>query len=382
MLNDLALETSWLADRAVDRASWIWAAEVAADAGPEVVPVPPNPQFKFQLGASFARQRGGDKIIRDLADDRSVRPYLVSDALVLGCGFIVFSDDHFVRETKYLAEDNLEARVGHSLRDPVLELADDKIWIVGGNGSPKNYWHLLAQVLPAIAHSRKWLAEIGVTSVGLIVPKLLSWQRQALELSGLAEGLEVVELTVFQSAKARQVVYSPYLSGGAAFTSSPFRAEVRARMLSVAGPKPTTPSRFFVSRRDSKKRPLLNEAEVADCLAAFGFAVVCPGELPVAEQVNLFAAAEIVVAPHGAGSANYLFLSPGARVLELQQAGWINAGPLSMCKTSGAEAIADVFPDVRPGAPNEGWRVDVPVLRRAAASLVKSRKGLWSSLWR
>lgn len=88
-----------------------------------------------------------------------------------------------------------------------------------------------------------------------------------------------------------------------------------------AAAKRDGPRRILVSRRDAKARRLTNEAELAARLEPLGFVCVTPGALPVAEQIRLFASAEVVVAPHGAGNVNMAFCSPDAAFLELVPAG-------------------------------------------------------------
>ena len=90
------------------------------------------------------------------------------------------------------------------------------------------------------------------------------------------------------------------------------------------GPKPAPArggERLFISRADVTLRGLANEPEVIARLAGLGFRSVTPGQLSVAEQAAVFAGAEVVVAPHGAGLANLVFTRPGTKVLELLSPG-------------------------------------------------------------
>jgi capsular polysaccharide biosynthesis protein len=77
------------------------------------------------------------------------------------------------------------------------------------------------------------------------------------------------------------------------------------------------PERIYLSRRDEKRRRLVNEAELEARLKRMGFVCVQPGKMSVAGQAALFSAAKWVVAPHGAGLANLAFAPHGAKVIEL-----------------------------------------------------------------
>jgi capsular polysaccharide biosynthesis protein len=67
----------------------------------------------------------------------------------------------------------------------------------------------------------------------------------------------------------------------------------------------------------SGSRIVTNEDEVVRMLEPFGFEVIDPGAMPVAEQIRTFAGADAIVAPHGAALANLAFASAGAAVIEL-----------------------------------------------------------------
>ena len=86
---------------------------------------------------------------------------------------------------------------------------------------------------------------------------------------------------------------------------------VRQKMLAAL--PPATPGatalspRVFVSRRQALARRIANEEEVMRVLAPLGFAACALEEMSFADQVRLFAQAEVIVAPHGAGLMNLAF---------------------------------------------------------------------------
>ncbi len=75
--------------------------------------------------------------------------------------------------------------------------------------------------------------------------------------------------------------------------------------------------RLWVSREDTKKRRLGNEQALQPILERHGFETVMPGKLSFADQVRLFAQAEVIAGTHGAGLTNILFSPRSARVLEI-----------------------------------------------------------------
>lgn len=65
--------------------------------------------------------------------------------------------------------------------------------------------------------------------------------------------------------------------------------------------------RIFISREGATRRRVENESTVLEMLYNYGFESYKLEELPVRTQVELFNSAEMVVAPHGAGTVNMIF---------------------------------------------------------------------------
>lgn len=74
---------------------------------------------------------------------------------------------------------------------------------------------------------------------------------------------------------------------------------------------------LFISRRGASKRRVENEDEIAAFLAKRSIRAVSLETLTFQQQVDLFASAAIVVAPHGAGLSNLVFCKSGTRVVEI-----------------------------------------------------------------
>lgn len=97
---------------------------------------------------------------------------------------------------------------------------------------------------------------------------------------------------------------------------SPWKAATLRKLFGVEG-RARGRKRIYVARGAAPRRRVLNEAAVEKLLAGHGFVSVNPGALSVSEQVALFADAEIVAGPHGAGLTNAVFMAPGGAVIEL-----------------------------------------------------------------
>lgn len=75
--------------------------------------------------------------------------------------------------------------------------------------------------------------------------------------------------------------------------------------------------RVYISRSIARNRRVKNEEEIFRLLEAHGFEFVHAEKCTFAEQIAMFADAEAIIAPHGAGLSNLVFSAPGTRVIEL-----------------------------------------------------------------
>jgi len=92
----------------------------------------------------------------------------------------------------------------------------------------------------------------------------------------------------------------------------------RLRAASVAETGTLAPQEhIYISRRDTTRRVLVNEAALEQSLQQIGVVPVVLSTMPLARQIALVAQARVIVAPHGAGLAHCLAGRPDCRILEL-----------------------------------------------------------------
>jgi capsular polysaccharide biosynthesis protein len=75
--------------------------------------------------------------------------------------------------------------------------------------------------------------------------------------------------------------------------------------------------RIYISRKNARGRRVLNEEELMKMLEPYGFEFPLLENMSVVDQAKLFASAELIVAPHGAGLTNIVFCNPRAKIIEL-----------------------------------------------------------------
>lgn len=75
--------------------------------------------------------------------------------------------------------------------------------------------------------------------------------------------------------------------------------------------------RIYISREKQVLRFVENENEVVDLLKKFGFKKIIAEDFSYEEQLAIFSQAKMLVAPHGAGITNVLFMREGGAILEM-----------------------------------------------------------------
>lgn len=76
-------------------------------------------------------------------------------------------------------------------------------------------------------------------------------------------------------------------------------------------------NKIYISRKFAKYRHLINENEVVELLIKFGFKVYYLEHLTVAENINLFSNASIVMGLHGTGFIDMMFSDQNTVIFEL-----------------------------------------------------------------
>ncbi len=186
-----------------------------------------------------------------------------------------------------------------------------------------NYGHFLLDGMTCVLN----LLEAGALDrLPLATPPLKRWQRDLLRLAfGDLHWQEVSEPIVCVAG----AVYAPAMDHHL-HRPGPLLIALRARLLdAVAAQRPTRSSlqprkrrlpkrRLYVSRRGHPMRVMVNEVALEAALVRRGFQIVRPERMDVADQIRLFAEAEVIVGPTGAGLTNAVFAAPGCKIVEIQ----------------------------------------------------------------
>lgn len=86
----------------------------------------------------------------------------------------------------------------------------------------------------------------------------------------------------------------------------------------ASGSEVSRPERVFISRSGVRSRRLHDEGAVEDLFAQRGFAIVHPEQLPIEDQIAIFASAKLIAGLGGSGMHNAVFASADTPVLIVQ----------------------------------------------------------------
>jgi len=180
-----------------------------------------------------------------------------------------------------------------------------------------NYYHWMFEFLPQIELLRRSGIDIGSIDKFAVNHCCFPFQRETVSLLGIP--LEkIVETYKNNHIQARQLLVSSVIRESTKWACDFLRREFLNDSIIGLQKK----QRIFISRKE--KRRVINEDELVAVLSKFGFKSIAPESLSVAEQVSLFAAAEVVIGAHGAALTNTVFCSPGTKVIEIFAPDYVN----------------------------------------------------------
>jgi tetratricopeptide (TPR) repeat protein len=180
-----------------------------------------------------------------------------------------------------------------------------------------NYYHWMFEFLPQIELLGRSGIDIASIDKFAVNHCCFPFQRETLSLLGIP--LEkIVETYKNNHIQARQLLVSSVIIESTKWACDFLRRELLNDSIIGLQKK----QRIFISRQE--KRRVINEDELVAVLSKFGFKSIAPESLSVAEQISLFAAAEVVIGAHGAALTNTVFCSPGTKVIEIFGPDYVN----------------------------------------------------------
>lgn len=287
--------------------------------GPVRVPVPP-----LRFGRTFLdhwavrEEPAGVSWREDAYESMSPAVFSIRNALVHSSAGIACVGAFVAAETLALADPGTHGF--EDAGDGILIAPADAGSLTGTHlsaltGAGANHYHMLVDGIGRLS------AAAPATATGVLYPA--GAPTAAHDALCGRWGARPVAVATGASLQVETLILAPSAHGQCAFHPSLadlFRDVLTPALLrhGAAQPPACLPRAFYVSRAAAQARRLVNEGAVTAALQAIGIVPVVLEGMTLADQASLFAGAELIVAPHGAGLANLLFARPGCAVLELQ----------------------------------------------------------------
>lgn len=182
------------------------------------------------------------------------------------------------------------------------------------------YYHWTVETLNRLEGVEKYTDRTGHQPKLIVGPDPNRFQLETLELLGYEED-DLIKWDQRTKSVDRLVVPSmrrEYNLG----TVSPVAVQwLRDRMRTAVADRElditeNLSKRIYISREDAPRRQVVNEDEITDILENRGFEKYVLSENSVAENIQLFAQADLIVAPHGAGLTDLIYATD-TTVIEL-----------------------------------------------------------------
>lgn len=177
-----------------------------------------------------------------------------------------------------------------------------------------NYGHFLFESMDCV----QLMEEAGFT--GKYVINNRAYNRDVLRLYGI-EDSRILTVRDFEFGRAYSFerVYYPKLLNNDQRKAAPVLGRMAAHMKeNLSLDRERYPSRLYVERSGFRKL-LFNEG----ILEKYGFVTINPDRLPVQEQMMYFYNADLVLAPHGANTANSLYMRSDTVLIETFGRNWV-----------------------------------------------------------
>jgi len=288
--------------------------------------------------ADLHRDRARNPFIDARLPAATARLYRLSNVLLDRRHMVILHRGRIIAQTNYLQDPAALAGLRVRLAD-VVRVEPRLPTVLCFDHWHVNFYHWAAHTVPAVHAMMQRHPDGGVR---LVLPALLAWQKECLDLAG-AGRLPVCTTQDGGQYFFSRLEYLDITAGSLDYALSPLSRAAYAR-IAGAVPEPAGDRvRIYIDRTWTIHRRLVNEPALIDALRARGFVIVQPETLSFAAQVDLFRRASMVVGALGAGLANIAFCRPGTVVYEIVPNHHRNPCFLTMAAQGGLIYWADEF---------------------------------------
>jgi capsular polysaccharide biosynthesis protein len=319
-------------------------------------------QSVIRLGDTLASHPSA-VFFKAIAATITLRNYTLRNIVLDADTLLLLKDGEIIPETSYFAP-------AYDHRQPLNEkppipLGENEVFVFGYNNQHWGYQHWLTQCLPAIDWS---LRQTPTHDVRLLLPNLTPWQEDFLRLLGHAD---VPRFRPLPGERYRlpNLEFSEFINGVNSFGISRTLLDTIQRILDAVPSCPSPDKVLYVRNTSPYYGAIRNEATVIDMLRQHGVTIVEPERLGVAERINLFRHADVVIGPLGPYLADVMFCRPGAVLWEWMPRHHQNHTFCCLAQAALVDYWGDLFEAAADPRAHGEWEVDLGIVTQRLAEL-------------
>ena len=181
-----------------------------------------------------------------------------------------------------------------------------------------SYYHWIYETLPKIIYLSNHKKEIKIDKIYYHCGFFgTSYQRQTIKKLGF-NFWQLLDARRVQSLQAKKIIVVK-LNEEKGNPSLELCKLIKSAFIKNTTIEPF--KKIYLTRKhvnsSRKGRKVINETQVIELLKSYGFEVIVPDNLTVADQAILFSESKYIISPHGAALANIVFCHIGTRIIEL-----------------------------------------------------------------
>jgi len=257
---------------------------------------------------------------------------------------ISHSNKSALRGVEYWPEFGGKYHIRYQAQLMLLPKEDGPYYLLAGD---TNWYHWLLNFVPRLMHIQKFRHEFPeLENVKFLVHGNIS--NNAFSLLNLL-GVQSNKIICLDSNAVyrTQGLFVPSFFSGTYLSLNVFNWYRDSIQLSSV-PR-LARKRIIISRKDAQsgtqRRRVVNEGDLIAALAPLGFEAYDLASLSLEDQIRLFASAEFVLGPHGAGFANMAFCLKGTKAIIFENS-WNHTFMADMVNVSGGVAEVLLCEDV------------------------------------
>ena len=194
-----------------------------------------------------------------------------------------------------------------ALKKLSVDLMISKKYYLCVNEFSDNYFHWFTEVLPKMVFIKKTIQN----DVVFFVPhELQAYQIDSLRICGLE---------IRNNKKEANIFYNISLVPNCVYTGCfhPELLHATQKLISAHFKNDNTKNgKIYVTRKNAKRRRILNEDEVCEILVRKGFQILDFDIINFKEQVQICSHTSVFISVHGAALTNMIYMKAGSKVIE------------------------------------------------------------------